>query len=820
MMVAERTGQAGQAEGQTGRYGAAAQAGQTDRAGPGSTSETQARAPQSAPYRRLLSRLCPPWLCDPRIWQLALILLACILFGILIKGPEPATSPVSEASAPVTAEEATPRVCDRLGCVVTAAQTVRFVNRSVDPCGDFFHFACGRFDEAHPSGTRTALGVRDVLRRRNQARLLQLLSHRQRYNSSSAVSKARYFFFTCTAAFSASLNGVPRLVRLLQPLGGLDLLNTWRPNQWDFNTVLSNASRLHLTQAFFTLTWDRWNDVLEVQLPKLALDFVHSWDVENGRYHAVEARVGRAMREVFHQLEQDSGVLLHDGEMDDSKTPRACSLNRSNKSTNNLISPCVDEIVRDILSVQGELYGINPQRSSQARYTPPEKVSLTEMRQLVPQIDWRHLLDALFGAGAVHGSVSFLVPSREHMAAVGRIIENTRVKRLHHFLMWPVIRRYLPALGPVYATLGEELDRNYDAEQLKTREEQCLELMDEHMAPALHALLLSVHIGHDSAPHVRKHLLNDTIRVLNDSFGWMSESTQRQSRAALKYLKVRFGFTELLKYKEALDAYYSPLEFNMTFFNNLQALYDFNRPGKIKNEFPTKEPPESVKIRYDLVHGTLWVPFGALQAPWYHKDVPAALNAASLGSLIFEALAVPFIQLHLSPQNLTEIWDVKTEDRFEHFYNCLLEKVRARPIRQELSVLEPARSGLRFAAYSMRVDPVPATYFMLADHFAYELSYRLYQRLTANNTEPTALPGLPTNNSNQAFFLAFTQARCRNDYALWDESLIGASKTLQVPESYVINQLFLADPRFREAFQCGPLSAGGADSETRRCSLF
>ena len=808
-MAAEQAGHAGQTVGQAGRAGSTG------------APVTQARIPQTPPsFWPLRLRLNSSLLCDVRIWQVLLTIVACVLFGMLMEEYEPTAAPEPESSASAAPQAATPRVCERLGCVVTAAQTVRFVNRSVDPCSDFFHFACGRFDEAHPSGTRSAFGVRDVLQRRNRARLLQLLSQRQLYNSSSAVSKARLFFSTCTQAFSASLNGVPALVSLLQPLGGLDLLNTWRPNQWDFNVVLSNASRLHLTQAFFTLTWHRWNGVLEVQLPKLALDFTH-WDADNGRYHAVEARVGRAMREVFHQLEQDSGVLLRNREADDAKTPRACSLDRSSNSTNNLISPCVEEIVRDILSVQGELFGIEAQRTSQTPYRPPETVSMVEMIQLVPQIDWRQLLDALFGDGAVPGSVRFQVPSREHMAAVGRIIENTRVKRLHHFLMWSVIRRYLVAAGPVYATLGEELDRNYDAERLKTREEQCLELLDEHMAPALHALLLSIHIGHDSSPHVRKHLINDAISVLNDSFGRMSEATQQKSRAALDNLQVRYGFTVLLRFEGALDKYYSSINFHvLNFFNNLRALYQFNRPGDIRGQLPTKAPPESVKIRHNFALGTLWIPFGALQAPWYHVDVPAPLNAASLGSLIFEALAVPFIRIHLSPQNLTDIWDRETESRFEHYYNCLLNKVRRRPIRQDLTVLEPGRSGLRFAAYGMRVDPVPATYYMMADQFAYELSYRLYQRLAANDTEPVVLPGLPITNSSQAFFLAFAQARCRNDYALWDEPLIGASKTLQVPESYVINQLVLDDARFREAFQCGPLPDEGVDSENRQCSLF
>ncbi|XP_043202690.1 endothelin-converting enzyme-like 1 [Amphibalanus amphitrite] len=803
---------------QVGQAGRSDVVGRLDHAEPNGTSTTSV-----PPLWWLCSARLKPLVSRSIILQVTLAVIACALFVELSAGPRPTIAPKSQTSASLPVAAAAPRVCDSLGCVVTAAQTVRYANRSVDPCTDFFHFACGRFAEAHTSDSRNALGVRDVLRRRNRERLLQLLSQSQHFNSSSAISKARLFFFSCVQAFRVSLNSVADLVSVLKPLGGLDLLNTWRPDQWDFNTVLANASRLHLTQAFFTLTWDRELDVLDVKLPKLSADFPR-WDVGSSRYHAVEARVGRAMREVFYYMEKDAEVLIRDSKQPNAAVPRDCTLNASNSSDINAVSPCVEEIVRDILSVQGELFAIDPKRWSQSSFAPSltVKVTFAEMVRLVPQIDWRRLLDALFGKNSVPDSVLFQIPSREHMVAVGRIIENTRIKRLHHFLMWPVIRRYLVAIGPIYATLGEELNRNYDSEQLKTREEQCLGLMDEHMAPAVHALLLSLHIGQDSVKHVRRHLLNDVIDQLNESFGWMSEETQRKARFALRNLNINFGYTMLIQLENALDLYYRPIDFHvLDFFGNLKELYEFNRPGKILYEFPTKGPPESVPIQHIFAHNTLWIPFGALQAPWYHVDVPAALNAASLGSLIFEALAVPFIQIHMSPQNLTDIWDRETESRFEHYYNCLLEKVRERPIRQELAVIEPARSGLRFAAYSMRVDPVPATYYMMADQFAYQLSYRLFERLTSQNNESSVLvPGLPITSASQAFFMAFTQARCRNDYALWDESLVGASKTLQVPESYVINQLVQDDPRFREAFKCEPLPPAGTDREVRQCSLF
>ncbi|XP_037077441.1 endothelin-converting enzyme-like 1 [Pollicipes pollicipes] len=734
-------------------------------------------------------------------WLSAVLFAAMAILVILLFSPDfrgPPSPPTSEAAGPgaSAAAGAELQVCHLAGCVEQAAQAVAYMNRSVDPCQDFFHYACGRFDEVHPTEVLRGFGVAEVVQERNRHHLMSLLRREEFFNKTSAASKARTFFTSCTVNYQYNSNFVASLVALLDEFGGLDLFGTWKPARWDFNRVYREASAAHLMEALFELRWRPDTNELRMVLPTLAIDARLGLQQDVDKYNKVLNTLRQSLRTALQLLERDARVV-------ERNVTRTCG--RS----------CVDELADDVVAMEAAIDDVKPVLPH--KYSAAlSRISLASLQTMADQVDWRRLLDALYGEGSVPDTVHVVLPSAEFATGVGRIIASTPVKRMHHYLMWSLIRRYLVALGPTYSVLDQDFRHKFNEQLFKTREEQCLEIVSEYMTPAVHAIFVSGYIGKQTLEQVTG-LVGDLFREVNDSFGWMTDASRNRSRDFLSKLHVRYGSSDLVTDPRKLDDHYRNLTITrQNFFENLKAVYGFGTPGQITRGFasePTASTPADVRITYDLRRNSLNIPYAMLQVPWYHPDLPRHLSVASFGSLMFAGLAMPLLFIHRL-SSLEDLWDTETAGRYDQFHDCTLEELSRTQTVQHSYQAYVQGDELYVAPRKFTIDPANSMLHVVSQYLGYHLSHRLYKKLQSKAPH-VVLPGMQNISSERAFFLAFAHSRCSNDFMYW--GALRRESFIRVPESAVINRLVNGDPTFREAFGCAPVPAEVA---AKQCSLL
>lgn len=67
-------------------------------------------------------------------------------------------------------------MCHTAGCVTAAADVLRFMDASIDPCNDFYDFACGKFlNDTTLTDERVSIDTFSIASDKMQSQLLRII---------------------------------------------------------------------------------------------------------------------------------------------------------------------------------------------------------------------------------------------------------------------------------------------------------------------------------------------------------------------------------------------------------------------------------------------------------------------------------------------------------------------------------------------------------------------------------------------------------------------------------------------------------------------
>lgn len=147
--------------------------------------------------------------------------------------------------------------CNSTGCMEAAALAKSFIDDSIDPCENFYQFACGNYIKITeiPEGkgmvdTFTALG--DLV----QQQLHEVVMEPLQLNESRSFQLARDFHLACLNETIIEERGLSPLIDILDELGGWPVLegDTWIEDAFNWTETLKKFRHIGLnTQVIFSL---------------------------------------------------------------------------------------------------------------------------------------------------------------------------------------------------------------------------------------------------------------------------------------------------------------------------------------------------------------------------------------------------------------------------------------------------------------------------------------------------------------------------------------------------------------------------------------
>ena len=191
-------------------------------------------------------------------------LVACLVLIAIVATNSSSSTDETNTLSRTSSQTAQDSLCLEAPCLRGAAYAVANMNMSLKPCDNFYQYACGNFPKQNPlSPNVPQRTIYWNMYYDNEDKLRNLLEGPTiRTSTWSSEKKLKDFFMSCLDDYGKmNAGGKTFIDKIIQPLGGWDVLNTFNAQTFDFQANLQKTSVDFWTAALFTfrVATDRYN---------------------------------------------------------------------------------------------------------------------------------------------------------------------------------------------------------------------------------------------------------------------------------------------------------------------------------------------------------------------------------------------------------------------------------------------------------------------------------------------------------------------------------------------------------------------------------
>lgn len=371
------------------------------------------------------------------------------------------------------------------------------------------------------------------------------------------------------------------------------------------------------------------------------------------------------------------------------------------------------------------------------------KVSVEELQQMVPQIDW-----SVFFAAMNIKTDSLCVGQVEHLKEVGRMLEEESLSDLKTLFAWQVIDGAADYLGDDmfqanFDFYGRILSGRKEATPLWKR---AVQIVNGTLGEAVGQMYVKRYF-----PEANKQRMVALVNNLKSSFAeringleWMSDGTKEKALEKLNAMAVKIGYPDSWRDYSALD-----VDPSLSYYENIQraAKFELNYSLSFLNQPVDKSKwymtPQTVNAYYNPSSNEICFPAGILQAPFFDMEADDAFNYGAIGVVIGHEMTHGFDDMGCQ------------FDKDGNLQNWWTDEDRARFV-ERTKVMEEYFNGIEILP-GVHANGAFTLGENIADHGGLQISYNAF--LHTKCAKESAKDGF---TPAQRFFLAYANVWASN----------------------------------------------------------
>ncbi|XP_040504980.1 kell blood group glycoprotein isoform X1 [Gallus gallus] len=590
-------------------------------------------------------------------------------------------------------------------------------NDTVDPCEDFYKYACGRWDGKH-SSTEVSRNIFDMLLEENQLILKRLLEAPHFEIRGSAKEKAIQFYRSCMDTQKIESQGNQLLKDLINQVGGWNI--TGKGKAKDFNETLQILMGRYNTFPFFRVhvgpsPFDPKTNVIQIDHPEFEMPAESKFKKKN--YLEV-------LRVYLSYLEKLGDLL---GGPQDGP-PHSFSLTLSFISNlQRVVTPLQERRQRRMLFFH---------------------TTIRELQEKAPAIDWLSCLQAVFHPMPMNLSQEIAVHDMDYLRNMSQLIEIWHKERVPHiYMIVCLVGNLSPALDSRFQDARQELSKILHGKMESKlspdeRWRKCLTDTSSFFEPVLGQMIVK-----EIFPQQNKKLaeqmfseIQDTLCGQLDQVEWMDEQTRQEAKVLVSKLQVEIGYPTYILQTAKVNLEYQNVEINEdTFFLNVVACLKrmrenaFSKLLQHHSQDIWQVVPWAVHSYYSLRHHMVVFPAGMFRSPFFHVQFPSAVNFGAIGVFMAHELLHAFYSYMLPGGCPTCNSSV-----LQKSIDCFVEQ---------------------YESFGFKINGTFTLLENTADTGGLAIAYQAYKNWLKKHKQEEYLPKIGLSH-DQLFYLSFAHAMC------------------------------------------------------------
>ena len=425
------------------------------------------------------------------------------------------------------------------------------------------------------------------------------------------------------------------------------------------------------------------------------------------------------------------------------------------------------------------------------------KLTSTELQRISPGFQW----PVYFANVGMPSLASLNVTAPNFFKALNEELEKESLADWKIYLRWHLVHADAPDLAASFlnenfAFYGKTLRGQ---QELKPRWKRCTEAVDDYLGEALGQAYVQKYFPPEAKQQALKMVKEIQAAMEQDINGltWMSPATKQQALAKLHGMANKIGYPDKWRDYTKLEIVRGDELGNVERARKFEFDRQLAKIGKPVDRGEWGMTPPTVNAYYDPQMNDINFPAGVLQPPAFDPKSDAAPNYGDTGGTIGHELTHGFDdegRQFDAQGNLRDWWTADDGKEFVKRASCVSDQYSNYTIIDDIKINGKLTLGED-----------------VADLGGLILAYMAWKDDTKSQT-PDPLDGL---TPDQRFFVGYGQSWCGQTR---DETKrLRATVDPHSPEKYRTNGVVSNMPQFQQAFHC---KAGSPMVNQNRCSVW
>jgi putative endopeptidase len=521
------------------------------------------------------------------------------------------------------------------------------LDRSANPCTDFFQFADGGWVKSHPiPPAYSRWGTFNVLLDHNQDVLHQILEAAAADRSAAAGSneqKIGDYYASCMNEAEIEKEGI---TPLKPELARIDAIST--PQQLEAEVARLQSMGIGVLFRFGA-TADYKNSTQEI-----AMAGQGGLGLPDRDYYVNPDARSEKIRTAYMQHITNMLKLMGD---DDAAA------------------------AQEAQTVMNMETGMAKSSMSRVAMRDPEshyhKMDMAAFQQITPAFSWTAYLQDVGYPGVTDVNVA----QPDFFKALNSQLTSVPMSDWKTYLRWHLIDTAAPALSEKF--VEEDFDFNgktmTGAKEMLPRWKRCVQSTDRALGEALgQKYVQRAFTPQDKAAALKMvHNLISALHQDLETLPWMSPETKQQAIDKLDHIMLKVGYPDHWRSYAAFHVARGPYVENFLRGHEFQFRYEMAKIGKPVDRSEWTMTPPTVNAYYNPTINEIVFPAGILQWPFFDGKADDALNYGGIGAVIGHEMTHGFDDQGRkfdAQGNLRDWWTADDAKNFEERAQCVQDQ--------------------------------------------------------------------------------------------------------------------------------------------------